>query len=303
MQPHILKQSTVDHLHEDLMEDMLFGKREEYDDANSVDVQKHNLMAMADSFEWNQNIARFWTTRSRWNTMVKQYIDPEALVTWLDTISGRFPSSKRGIAVLRTNTVKARNTGRGVTRRWGSCMLSLSLRVKPWPQITLHSRTCYLGYLSVLDLTVAHVCARLAGARIGLTPEQMSFVWNLEMAQYHGFRCIAYPLGGSDELYERFTNGPYNPSSTPAKSEYPGLHIARQWHQRILDLDEAETPYGDMPFSSFRRVRSRWHTQVYGLEYATQFAGGQRKHHSNPMRPIPDTWTNDLDFTAIGVTS
>jgi hypothetical protein len=302
MQPHIIRQSTADHLHEDLLEDMLFSPRKDYDDANSVDVQKHNLIAMADSFEWNQNIARFWTTRNRWNTMVKQYIDPEALVAWLDQISGRFPSSKRGIAVLRTNTVKARNTGRGVTRRWGSCMLSLSLRVKPWPQITLHSRTCYLGYLSVLDLTVAHVCARLAGARVGIEPSDMRFVWQLEMAQYHGFRCIAYPLGGSDELYERFTTGEYDPSTTPAKSDYPGLHIARGWHDRILDLDEAGVPYGDMPFSSFRRVRARWHTQVYGYDYALQFAGGARTTHAKAMRPIPDTWTDDLDFSVIGVT-
>src|SRR5687768_6811662 len=108
MQPHIVRQSTADHLHEDLLEDMLFSPRKDYDDANSVDVQKHNLIAMADRFEWNQNIARFWTTRNRWNTMVKQYIDPEALVAWLDQVEGRFPSSKRGIAVLRTNTVKAR---------------------------------------------------------------------------------------------------------------------------------------------------------------------------------------------------
>lgn len=302
MQPHLFKQDTADNLHEDMLEDMLFGRRVEYDDANSVDVQKHNVVAMADSFAWNQNIARFWTTRSRWNTMVKQYIDPEALVAWLDQIEGRFPSSKRGIAVMRTNTVKARNTGRGVTRRWGSCMLSLSLRVKPWPQITLHSRTCYLGYLSVLDLTVAHVCARLAGARLGIMPEQMRFVWNLEMAQYHGFRCIAYPLGGSDELYERFVNGPYDPTTSPAKAANPGLHIARGWHDRILALDNSATPYGDMPFSSFRRVRARWHTQVYGYEHALQFEGGERRHHRKAMRPIPDTWTDDLDFSPIGVT-
>lgn len=303
MQPHIFRQSTVDHLHEDMLEDMLFGRRSEFDDANSVDVQKHNVIAMADSFEWSQNIARFWTTRSRWNTMVKQYIDPEELKRWLDQIEGRFPSSKRGIAVLRTNTVQSRSTGRGVTRRWGSCMLTLSFRVKPWPQVTLHSRTCYLGYLSVLDLTVAHVCARLAGSRVGIKPEDMKFVWNLEMAQYHGFRCIAYPLGGSDELYDRFTNSEYDPSLPPSRAPRPGLSLARGWHERILALDAAATPYGDMPFSSFRRVRARWHTQVYGLEYAQGFAGGERKHHSKPMRPIPDTWTDDLDFSVIGVTA
>lgn len=301
-QPHLFHTATVTDLHDELATSMLFGARSEFDDANSVDVQKHNVVAMADSFEWNYDIARLWTTRARWNTMVKQYIDPEALTEWLDQIEGRFPSSKRGVAVLRTNTVKSRPTGRGVTRRWGSCMLSLSFRVKPWPQITLHSRTCYLGYLSVLDLTVAHVCARLAGARAGIPVESMRFVWQLEMAQYHGFRCIAFPLGGSDELYDQFRLHDFDTTITPSKAPVPGLHIARQWHDRIQELDEKEVPYGDMPFSSFRRVRARWHTQVYGYEYAKQFEGGERSNHRKAMKPIPETWTRDLDFTPIGVT-
>lgn len=294
---HVLRAHTATALHDHLAERLLFAKRRDLDDANGVDVQLHNVVAEADSFEWNYDTARLWTTRARWNTMVRQYIDREALLHWLDMIEKNFPQSKRGVAVLRTNTVASRDTGRGQIRRWGSCMLSLSFRVKPWPQITLHSRTCYLGYLSVLDLTVAHVCARLAGARLGIAPESMRFVWQLEMAQFHGFRCIAYPLGGSDELFHEFIE------HDARKETYPGLYITRGWYDRLTKLDDDGVLYGDMKFSSYRRVRRRWHSQVEGLEYAEQFRGGQIYPAQGKVSPIiPPTPTSLLDFSPIGVT-
>jgi hypothetical protein len=293
---HIFRSKTATELHDNLAESLLFGQRLDFDDANSVDVQMHNVVAEADSFDWEYDTARLWTHRARWNVMVKQYIDPESLKEWLGLIETNFPSSKRGVAVLRTNTVKQRHTGRGVTRRWGSCMLSLSYRVKPWPQITLHSRTCYLGYLSVLDLTVAHVCARLAGARTGVLPSEMRFVWQLEMAQFHGFRSIAYPLGGSDELFQEFVN------HDSRKETYPGVYITRQWYDRLCKLDDDGVLYGDMKFSSYRRVRRRWHSQVEGLEYAQQFAGGLYSPSNGKVQaPIPSTPTSALDFSPIGV--
>lgn len=290
---HTFNYPTVTELHDGLARRLLFGKREELDDANSVDVQIHNVVASADQFLWDYNIDRLWVPRSRWTTMVRQYVDPEALHAWLDQIENRFPSSKRGIAVLRTNTVQARQTGRGVTRRWGSCMLSLSVRVKPWPQVTLHSRTCYLGYLSVLDLTVAYVCAKLAAERIGrFDVRDFSFVWQLEMAQFHGFRCLAWPLG-DDHLYDEFTGHDWR------KSTYPGVFIARQWLDRINELDTKEVPYGDMPFSSFKRVRRRWHAQMFPADYGAQFAGGLK--NDKPYRVLPRVHVDDLDFSPLNL--
>lgn len=290
---HTYRYKTVTQLHDGLAAELLFGRRSDLDDANSVDVQLHNVVAEADVFEWDYLVNRLWVPKTRWTTMVRQYVDPNSLHEWLDVIEGRFPDSKRGIAVLRTNTVKARQTGRGVTRRWGSCMLSLSLRMKPRPQITLHSRTCYLGYLSVLDLSVAYVCAKLAAARIGkVDVRDFSFVWQLEMAQFHGFRCLAWPLG-DPELAEEFL------AHDASKKIYPGVYIARQWHDRLSKLDDDGVPYGDMPFSSYKRVRRRWHAETRGDEYAARFAGGAK--NDKPYKQLPDLHVDDLDFSPIGL--
>lgn len=290
---HAFNFPDANSLHDGLTERLLFASAEELDDYNSVDVQMHNVLAHTPTFDWDYDISRLWTTRARWNTMVRQYINPDDFLEWLKAIENG-PSSRRGVAVLRTNTVKARESGRGKTRRWGSCMLTLSFRQKPWPQITLHSRTCYLGYLSCLDMTVAHVAARHVGALMGIPVEEMSFVWQLEMAQFHGFRTIAYPLGGSDELYQRYLNH--------ETEGYPGVKLSRTWHDRITQLDKDGVKYGDMKFASYRRVRARWHTQVYGLEYAKQFEGGTYNPRLGKVyHPIPETRTNDLDFSPIGI--
>lgn len=290
---HAYRFPTVTQLHDGLARKLLFARREDLDDANSVDVQLHNVVAEAKSFDWDYLVNRLWVPKTRWTTMVRQYVDPNSLHEWLGTIESRFPDSKRGIAVMRTNTVQARQTGRGVTRRWGSCMLSLSVRMKPRPQVTLHSRTCYLGYLSVLDLTVAYVCAKLAAARIGkIEVEDFSFVWQLEMAQFHGFRCLAWPLGDF-ALSEEFIN------HDAGKSSYPGMHIARKWHDSLAQLDREGVPYGDMPFSSYKRVRRRWHAEMLGEEYASRFAGGVK--NDKPYKRLPDLHVSELDFSPLGI--
>lgn len=291
---HTFRYKDITRLHDGLTEELLFAKAEDLDDVNSVDVQMHNVQAGADSMAWSYDVARLWTTRARWNTMVKQYVDPEEFKGWLYAIENG-PSSRRGVAVLRTNTVRARESGRGKTRRWGSCMLTLSFRQRPWPQITLHSRTCYLGYLSCLDLTVAHVAARWASEISGIPVEEMRFVWQLEMAQFHGFRTIAYPLGGTDELYKEYLEH-------DATRRYPGVRLSRMWFDRIAKLDDEGVLYGDMKFASYRRVRARWHTQVYGEEFARQYEGGIYNPRLGKIyKLIPPTYTDDLDFKPIGL--
>ena len=289
---HTYRFKTATALHDGLCDSLLFGTAGELDDVNSVDVQQHNVMAHAASFDWEYGTERLWTTRSRWNTMVKQYVDSDAFDAWLSAMQKR-PKSRRGITVFRTNLVKSNNTGRGVTRRHGSCMLTLSYRERPWPQITLHSRTCYLGYLSVLDMTVAHVFARWASEITDVDVLDMAFVWQLEMSQFHGFRTIAYPLGGNNELYEEYLAGD--------RKKYPGLNLSRAWHDRMSELDDDGVKYGDMKFSSYARVRKRWHMEVYGEKYAQQFEGGTYNPKlGKASRLIPHTSVETLDFSPIG---
>jgi hypothetical protein len=283
---------TVTEMHDALCRQLLYGTPLTLDDYNSVDVQMHNVVAEAKSFVWDKYIDEQWVPHTRWNRMVRQYIDPDLLIEWLDLIENRFPGYKRGIAVMRTNTVQSRVTGRGTIRRWGSCMLSISYRLKPWPQITLHSRTCYLGYLSILDVSVAYVCAQLAAMRTGVDVSKVRFVWQLEAAQWHGYRSLAWVLNDEDRA-NAFANFEYT------RESHPGIYISRKWLADIDRLDEQHVLYGDQKFTSYARIRKRYHAQVFGEEYAQQFAGGEKR--SNIFKTLSHVHVDSLDFKAIGI--
>ena len=138
--------ATLTELHDDLCRSLIDATEDELDIISSVDVQIHDVIAEADSMAWQFDLKSMWLTKSRWSMMVRQYIDPEELEAWIGNCTAKIGTKGRGIAVLRTKIVKPRGgaaTGHTnkETRRWGSCMLAISYKAKPRPQITLHSRT------------------------------------------------------------------------------------------------------------------------------------------------------------------
>jgi hypothetical protein len=288
-------------LHEQMCHRLMFGTEfgKHYDWTHGTEVGLHNMMLGARSFAWNFDLKRLWIPRTRWTMMVRQYIDPEALDDWRAKVEDRLVGRGRGIAVLRTRQVQGRGAGRNVRRRWGSCMLSLSFRSNPVPTVSLHSRTTYFGYLAALDLTVAHVFAREAGAIVGIDPSDMQFVWTLELAQFHGFRSLAWPLGDPDS--KKLMDGDVDDRMSIRLSERPGYRKALDGYARILSCDRPGKLYGDEKFSSFNRVRRRFHTEVMGLQYADQFCGGTDRY-IGAFAPLPSVPSDTLDFSCLQYT-
>src|SRR5690606_31334982 len=122
---------TMTELHDALVDGLIYGTKESLSLISSVDVQEHLVIAEADSMEWNFDLKWSWLTRQRWNMLVRQYLDPQDLETWIGRITSRIGLKERGIAVMRTKTVKPRGgiaTGHSnkETRIWGACMLTFS---------------------------------------------------------------------------------------------------------------------------------------------------------------------------------
>ena len=293
---HAFKFPTLTTMHEKLCERMLYASREHVDNFSSMETELLHVVAQAESMAYDYELRRFWVPVSRWGTMVRQYIDPEAFLQWTSLIEHRFGNNKkRGAAVLRTNLVASRVGGKGTVRNLGSCMLSLSFSLRPRPVITLHSRTCYLGYLSVLDLSVAYVAAKYVAQVLGIDVREIGFVWFAESLQVHGFRTIAFPLGDSDE-YDRFLSRPHTP-------DFPAMHNSHKHHSKYVQQDAEGLLYSGMPFTSYRRLRKRWHSEMFGFEHADKFSDlttGKSDHRA--YRELPDTHVDDLDFSAIGIT-
>lgn len=295
---HTRQFRTVTQLHHDFTEDLVFANAVNLDFYSSVDVHRCNVMLAAESFEWDFDLKELWLPKSRWSTLVRQYIDPFKLDEWLGLIADRMAyngKKSRGMALMRTKTVQARQHGRKVSRRWGSCMLAISFRRVPTPQLTLYSRTSYMGYIAPLDLTVAYVCAQLASELTGIEVEDMQFVWMMEDCQY-AFKSMAFIFNDPD-YYEEMEAVKLDRLGRQA----PGLFLSAKWFDVFRREDEEGKKYGDMTWGACRRIRRRWHTEVFGYEYGAQFEGGiVSDSQSKRYRPLPSVHASSLDFSALG---
>lgn len=296
------KNLTATQMHDKMCEKLMFGDElgRDYDFVYGTDVGLHNVAIMCDSFEWDFDLKRLWMPRSRWNMMVRQYLEPSAVDDWKEKIGDRLVGRGRGIAVLRTQNVQGRGSGRNVRRRWGSCMLSFSYRSNPIPTVTMHSRTTYFGYLAAMDITVAHVLARTAGEITGIDPSEMQFVWNIELAQFHGFRSLAWPLGQEDILGQ-MEEDVYDRTSFSLKGPkaQPGYRKCLDGFWRLMKSDDEGKLYGDESFSSFCRVRRRYHAEIRP-DLIKQFEGGDlRGKGVNGFAPLPSVPAHTLDLSPI----
>ena len=313
--------STMTELHDALVEGLIHSKADELDVVSSVDVQQHDVIAEADSMEWDFDLKTSWLTKQRWNMLVRQYIDPQDLETWIGRITSRIGTKNRGIAVMRTRTVKPRGgeaTGHTnkETRIWGACMLSFSYKAKPYPQITLHSRTSYLGYIAGLDLTVAYVIGKYLAQELGISVKDIRFVWINEATQWHFFKSMSFLLTNPDQKKaEHFQRLLLLPSSELTREEkieildHPGIKGSRKWLQKVVKEDAEGRTYGALTYNTFRRVIRRYHTEVHGYEYAQQFEGweyykrgpmtGEQKEFFTAYAPLPSVPVDELDFSAI----
>jgi hypothetical protein len=246
--------------------------------------------------------------------MINQYLDPDELEMWINKITSRIGRSGRGVAVMRTKVVMPRGGKTNQeTRRWGSCMLAISYKALPRPQITLFSRTSYLGYIGALDMTVAWVVARYLAEAMNMEPEDFSFVWMNQAMQWHNFKSLAYLLSNPNptlrKKYRRLMIKPWDdlePEEQSLIEGAPGLQMTRKWMAKVIEEDKNKVTYGDMTYNTYRRIRRRWHTEVWGIDHARKFEGwskhkkgdlvGQNKEFFKAYPPLPSTPVEMLDF-------
>jgi hypothetical protein len=319
---HLYEAPTLTLLHDHLCDQIINASEKELDVVSAVDVQFHNVIAQADSMEWDFDLKNLWLTPQRWSMMSKQYIDPVRFQEWLTMCTRHLGTKHRGIALMRTNEVKARGgpaQGNKETRRWGSCMLALSYKAIPEPQITLYSRTSYLGYLSGLDLSVAWMCGYYLAGELGCKVEDFKFVWMNEAMQFHNFKSLAYMLNHEDpkrrKRYRTWLTASDEKLEKKGRMEEvlerPAVKLSRVWMQRLMKMDRDNLTLGDMTYNTYRRIRRRYHTEVLGYEEACKYEGwshykmgpqaGEQKEFFKAYKPLASVTIHSLDFKRLGL--
>jgi hypothetical protein len=288
---------SMTQLHDDMCSALLYSRKEDYDWITGTDVIFENVFATAETMDWECDISRFWIPPSRWTRMINQYVDPEGVKVWLEQIVKRAEIKNANRLVLRMNSVQSSFRGNATVRAMGACMLFLSFSLQPQPTISLHSRTCYVGYLSCLDMSVAYHLGRLAASALGMEITEFRFQWFVETIQYHRFRTIAFPLGDEAER-KKFRTAVGLAKEGGVLPEYPALHRNWEIYQKWLKADKAGLSYDTMsPYRSYQRPRKRFHSQVRGVEYARQFEDPGNKAFPL-LKPVD---VKSLDLSKIGL--
>lgn len=317
----VYEAETMTELHEMMTRSLIEAGSGELDVVSSVDVALHNVIGQAQSMDWELDLKSYWLTKSRWTMMVNQYLDPEELTAWLEMVTSKIGIKSRGIALMRTKTVAARGgeiTGHNnkVSRRWGSCMIAISYKAIPRPQITLYSRTSYMGYLSALDLTVAWMCGKYIAEALNIDVKDISFVWMNEAIQWHNFKSMAWALCHTDKkTRKQMRRILIKPESKMKEADLELLHKSaalqgtRKWLAKVIQEDNDGVTYGDMNYNTYRRIRRRWHTEVWGPDYAKQFEGwskhkrgaktGEDKEFFKAYPELPSVKLESLDFSSL----
>jgi hypothetical protein len=197
-------------------------------------------------------------------------------------------------------------------------MLNISYKALPVPQITLYSRTSYLGYIGALDLTVAWVVGKYLAKELGLNLRDIRFVWVNQAIQWHNFKSLAYMLNHTDETKREHYRRLLIESSSELKGvekreilSHPAIKLSRKWLQKVIKEDASGRTYGDFSYNTFRRIVRRFHTEVYGLEYAQGFEGwshykkgpkeGEQKEFFKAYSLLPSVKADSLDLSPIGM--
>ena len=301
-----LSAPTMHEAHDKLASRLLYSTADHLDFTPGMDGVLEHVYLEAESMTFDYDLKRVWVPPSRWTMMIRQYLDPEEVQRWLELIDKRLVKSKKPgrpilrledleeyeeeLPTLRTQRVQSRKGGKSTVRNLGSCMLTLSITLTPHPTITLHSRACYVGYLSPLDMAVAYHLGRLAADVVGIPLELFRFVWFIETAQFHQFRTIAFALGDNEQR-ERFLSGR---DTSERVCWQRSLKHFNKWRKQ----DEEGVLYEDMQkFVSYQRLRKRYHAEVLGYDYAMNFQTPSNK----AFRPLPSTPVSSLTFKKIGL--
>src|SRR6478672_1186259 len=104
----VFQASDMTALHTKMADWHLDAKKADFDIVTQADTALMDVMARAESMEFNWNVKNLWLTQMRWRALTKQYLDPEATEAWMAQSIERVGKTGRGIAILRTKTVQPR---------------------------------------------------------------------------------------------------------------------------------------------------------------------------------------------------
>lgn len=143
----------------------------------SPSIYSYNNLLMADSCDFELDLASVGLTKNRWARFLTQYIDKAELEAWLQSINDQ----RRGVINLLRSTGDTKMTPSlyqpdKAGHRWGACFLGVSLQLIPVPRLTLYSRTARMPTTASMELTLISLLAKEIKRRYHIN-KKIKFTW------------------------------------------------------------------------------------------------------------------------------
>lgn len=290
---NVVEAETMTELWHRANDSIIWAEADDLAYASSLDSMITDCMGIARKATFEIDIgADLWVTPSRWNTLIRQYVDPDRLFQWLERVK-EISTYKRGIVAMDMNPVKHQvvtSNARASRRKGGGCMRMVTYRAFPQPTVTLFSRTSYLGYIGGLDMLCGFKLIETACDMIGdgLKPEEFQFVWMCDTWQFHGFKSMAYIIASgqagfmkiSDKVWNKHVGQTFRVNGVPRVlrpiDELPTWKLIRYWWKRIAKQDADGKLYSEMKYGAEKRIRRRFHAAT-GVDQE-QFLDGEKEY-------------------------
>ena len=299
--PNLVVADNMDNLWKQINDSIIWADADDLSYASSLDSMISDCMGIARQATYNLDIGKdIWVTPMRWTTLTRQYVDPERLFQWLESVK-EISTYNRGITAMDMQGVKrtvVASNARANRRKHGGCMRMVTYRAFPQPTVTLMSRTSYLGYIGGLDMLLAYKLIELACDMIGdgLKPEEFQFVWMCDTWQFHGFKSMAYIFGTGQDKFMRISDKKWDsivgktfvvngvPRLIKPLDSMPTWKLIRYWFKRIQKQDLEGKLYQDMKYGAEKRIRRRYHAQT-GIDQ-TPYLGTKEKAYGKLSTPV-----------------
>ena len=143
-------------------------------------VQSFNNMIRVKSAVFDVDFDDWGITQTKWTKFTGQYCDIPALHAWVKNAR----NCKTYDSLYQFKSVRAHYEGGKAVHQWGSCLLALSFRRQPKPNLTFYTRAQSIGFSGVADYGLLHFVAkeiakvlRVPQEKIGATIYCTNFVF------------------------------------------------------------------------------------------------------------------------------
>lgn len=241
------KSKTLTDLWHGANEKLLFAKAEDLDWAAGATTGINDNLLMAESMEFDFDVADLWLTRHRFTKLQRDYLDYEILGDWIEgpCSTQKMPRnlSRRGTVTgysCRVHGVKSHG-GRKDNYTWGNCIMGFTFRPigekdqKQRGIFTMHSRTSYVCYMAGLDLALCYVIAKKIAEVRGEDVRDYGFRWHIDSLQWYSIKAMAYVH--TYDLVEEFQNREKYPDK-----EYPSAKITRNSYAFMQKRKQEKNP-------------------------------------------------------------